>query len=273
MENFIRINRQIPALLLSDSALTKSMSVFYAMKFLYVGGIIKDIPSRYGEISSKIGISSTNLRSKLKSLYQKKLVRKEGRNLVFAGYEEINRIFKTKTKKSFKVSHCDAKKLETILKALALETNLETQRHAINEKIIKEELKRYGNIQAKSIRNKIRRYIRKNISHYAEKNSKRVSKSPKKPFVEPKINSVASLSRLKIAEKAGRVSKSSGSRLVKKMKGFGLILEDSKRIEAVCGNANRSAMKALDLDSSYFLFKGTIYKRKSNILSFANFFA
>lgn len=260
-------------MLMKDAVMLRCMGVFYSMKFLYVGGIIKDITSRYGEIAERIGISESNLRSKVKTLTERGLLKRDGRNLLFAGFDQIGKTFQLKTKKSFRVSHRGAKELETIMKALALEVNFEMQRHKVRERIVSEELKRYGKIEAKGIKAKIRKYIRKNIAHYALKYERRVSDNPRNPFIPPKTNTDISISRQGLASMVGRKSKSTGSRLMKRMGSMGLLESDSKRIERVCGKADGNVLRHLELDSSYFIFKGVLYKRKTNAVSLSSFFA
>lgn len=273
MERTIRIHRDLPGILSKDPLMLRCMGVFYSMKFLYVGGIIKDIPSRYGEIAGKIGISRSNLRGKVKVLTERGLLKREGRNLLFAGFDEIGKRFQLKTKKSFRVSHRGAKELETVMKALSLEVNFEMQRHKVRERIVSEELRRYGKIEAKGIKAKIRKYIRKNIAHYAVKYNRRVSPNPGNPFVPPRTNTDISISRQGLAHMMGRRSKSTGSRLMRRMASLGLVESDSKRIERVCGKADTEVLRHLELDSSYFVFKGVLYKRMTNSVSLSGFFA
>jgi hypothetical protein len=71
----------------------------------------------------------------------------------------------------------------------------------------------------------------------------------------------------------GRKSKSTGSRLMKRMHSMGLVESDTKRIERVCLKADRDMLRHLELDSSFFLFKGSLYKRKTNSVSLSSFFA
>jgi DNA-binding Lrp family transcriptional regulator len=273
LERTLKIHKELPEILVKDTTMLKSMGVFYSMKFLYVGGIIKDMTSRYGEIAERIGISPSNLRGKVKNLIGMGLVRKEGRNLLFAGHEEIGRAFKLKSKRGFRVSARNARELETVVKALALEVNFEKQRHRIREGIVSEELRRYGKIEAKGIRLKIRKYIRKNIGNYAKKYTERVSPKPRNPFETRKINTDITISRQGLADMVGRKSKSTGSRLIRRMGSLGLLESDSKRVERVCSKANGHVLKHLELDSSYFVFKGVLYKRKPNSVSLSSFFA
>lgn len=273
MTKNIRIHKELPSRIVDNPKLIKAFAVFYGLKFIYVGGIIINITGRYEEIADRLGISPNNLRGKIKTLIELGLVKKEGRNICFAGFNQIGKTLETKSRKSYRISYTNVKALETIIKALAIENNLERQRHSVKEKIVKEELRRYGKIEAKTIRNKIRRYIRKNISFYSEKYHKRVSSKSKSTFSKPKLNTDISISRMGIADMMGRISKSTGSRLVRKMKTLNLLESDEKRIEMVSSNVGNLITKYLDLDSSYFVFKRSLYKRQTNLITLTNFFA
>lgn len=273
MERNIRIHRDLPDRILQDTSVLKGMSVFYSMKFLYVGGVIKDMPSRYREIAGRIGISQSNLRSKVRLLAEMGLVKRQGRNLTFAGFNEIGRIFNLKAKRSFRVSHAGAKRMETIFKALSLEVNFERQRHKVRERIVNEELKRYGKIEAKGIQAKIRRHIRRNIAGYAERQERRASQHSPNRFEHRGINTDITISRQGMADMMGRKSKSTGSRLLRRMSSMGLVETDSKRVERICAKADRRTLRHLELDSSFFLFKGSLYKRMANSVSLSSFFA
>lgn len=273
MTKTIRIHRELPAKIVDNSKLLKALAVFYGLKFIYVGGIIINMTGRYKEISDKLKISPNNLRSKIKTLIEIGLIKKEGRNIFFSGFNQIGKTFNTKSNKSYRISYTDVKALEIIIKALAIENNLEKQRHKVKEKIIKEELRRYGKIEAKTIRNKIKKYIRKNILFYSERYHKRVPSKSNNIFSENKLNTDISISRLGVAGLLGRVSKSTGSRAVNKMKNLNLLESDRKRIERVSRNVGGLITKYMDLDSSFFVFKNCLYKRKTNLITLSNFFA
>jgi DNA-binding Lrp family transcriptional regulator len=271
--NTIKIHRELPAKIATDSGLLKAMAVFYGLKFLYVGGIIVNITGRYSEISGRLGISPNNLRGKIKTLQKIGILTKSGRNITFSGYEAVGRTFGTKSRRSFRIPYADTKKIELLLKALAIESNLEKQRYRVKDKIIGEELKRYGKIEAKTIRNKIKKYIRKNISFYAENYKKRVSQRPSTIFRNSTLNTTTTVSRNCIAKIVGRRSKSTGCRLVKKLAGMNLLETDNKRISMVCHKADRRVLRYMELDSSFFVFKNRLYKRECNQVAFNKFFA
>lgn len=274
MGNLIKINRGLVTSLAKDNHWLKAMSVFYSLKFLYSGGIILDISKRYSFFAKKLNISESNLRAKVKFLIQNGLIEKKNNNLYFLSFNKIKEKFKIKTFKNYKIEYKNPKELEVFLKTLILKENLETQEFKIKEKILSEELKKFGTIEAKTIRNKIRKHLKKYLSHLTENYKKReLSNSKGNLQKKPKINTDLTLSRNKIANTFGRKSKSTGSRFIKKAKGLGLVLEDSKRVEKVRSNVNYQIIRYMELDSSYFIYKNNLYKRMSNLLTFINFLA
>lgn len=273
MSNTIKINKSVPESISKDSSMLKAMAVFYSMKFLYKGGIIKNITGRYDEIAGAIGISGNNLRQKVKRLEKEGLVRKVGRDLYFLGFNAITEKFNGKTKKSYKIDHCGAKELEIKLKALAICVNIEKQEFVLQEKIIELEMKKFGKIEAKGTRKKIKRHIRKNYSSVLNKHSKRKLFSNTNRIFNQNINTEVTITRMGMANMFGRVSKSSGTRLVKNLKRIKIIEKDDKRIELVHRKMGKSAIRHLELDSSFFVFKGSLYKRLANLIEVTRFFA
>jgi len=274
LANTIKINRGLVTILAKDNQWLKAISVFYSLKFLYSGGIILDITKRYSFFANKLGISESNLRSKVKFLIKNGLIEKKNNNLYFSSFNKIKEKFKIKTQKGYKLAYKNPKELEVILKTLVLEENLHTQEFKLKEKILSEELKKFGKIEAKSTRKKIKRYLRKYLSHLTEKYKKRELQNSNDNLLRNKrINTDLTLSRNKIANSFGRKSKSTGSRFINKAKSLDLVLEDKKRVEKVRSNVSYKIIRYMELDSSYFIFKNNLYKRMSNELTFINFIA
>lgn len=269
----IRINKAVPEKISNDNGLLKAMAVFYSIKFLYRGGIIKNLTSRYGEISRMIGISPNNLRNKIKRLEREGLVFKEGKNLCFTGFNEISKKFKSKTNKSFRIEHCGAKELEVKLKALAIHSNIQKQEFVIQKKVIEKEMRKFGKIEAKSTRIKIRKYLKKKMGSIINKHSRRELFSDPNMTNNKKINPDATMSRMGMARLFGRVSKSTGTRMTKKFKTFNILCKDEKRIQLMHRGIGKKVIRHLDLDTSFFVFKGCLYKRMTNNLEFHKFFA
>lgn len=274
MGNIIKINRGLVTLLAKDNHWLKAMSVFYSLKFLYSGGIILDISKRYGFFANKLGISESNLRAKVKFLIQNGLVEKKNNNLYFLSFNKIKDKFKIKTNKYYRINYNNPKELEFFIKTLVLEENLQKQEFKLKEKILSEELKKFGKIEAKTTRNKIKKHLKKYLGQLTEKYKKRgLSNSNDNLSKNKRINTDVTLSRNKIANCFGRKSKSSGSRFISKVKTLGLVLDDKKRIDKVRSNVSSKIIRYMELDSSYFIFKNCLYKRMSNELTFINFFA
>lgn len=274
MSNFIKINKGLTTLLAKDNTWLKALSVFYALKFYYKGGIILNISKRYKFFSGELGISESNLRSKIKFLIDQGLIERKNNNLIFSSFNKIKEKFKIKTTKYYKLEYKSPKELELFLKTLVIKENLERQEYKLQEKIINEELKKFGKIEARTTRNKIRKYLKKNLSYLKVKYQKRELKdSSNKLFENLKINNSVTISRNKIANSFGRKSKSTGSRFIKKIKKLSLVLEDTKNIVKVRSNLNLTCLQHLELNSSFFIFKNNLYKRTTNTIILSNFLA
>lgn len=257
---------------MEDARWLKPMCVFYSLKTLYQGGIILNISKRYGELADRLDISETNLRSKVKFLKDNGLVYKDKNNLYFIGFNKIRSKFKLKTHKGDKIAYQKPKDLEIYIKSLVLKENLERQEHIVQKKIIREELRKFGKIQAKGALMKIRKKIKANISYLTEK-YKRRGFSDFTHNGYRKINSDVSLSRQRISHIFGKKSKSTGTRFLTKAKNKGLVFEDLKRIEKTNVKITIGVLRKLDLDSSFFIFKNKLFKRYANKLTFVNFIA
>lgn len=250
------------------------MSVFYSLKYLYSGGIILNITKRYSELAKILGISESNLRSKLNFLINEGLIIKENNRLCFVSFNKIKEKFKIKTFKSYRIEYDNPKELEIKLKLIILEENLKRQEYKLQEKIINEELKKFGKIEARNIIKKIRKKIKSNISYLTEQYKQReLNFSLNNNYSSKKINSDITLSRNSIAKQFGKIHKSTGTRFIKKLKNKGLVLQDQKRIKLISNNFNNNIKKAMELDSSYFIYKSKLFQRKSNILTFINILA
>jgi hypothetical protein len=270
----IRIHQGFPTKIVKDQKLLKAICVFYVLKYLYTGGIILNISKRYKEISKKLEISETNLRSKIKYLIELGLITRENNNLTFAGFNKIKKIFNLKTFKSFKVDYKTPKSLEILIKCLSIEENFKKQEYKLQQKVIKEELKKFGKIEAKNIEKKIIQKIKAGIGSLTENYKKREPNySLNKNFLEKKVNPVTTLSRSGVASLFNRKSKSTGTRFISKIKKFGYVVEDEKRIDLIHRKFNYNMFRSLELDSSYFIYKNNLYQRLPNKITLINIFA
>jgi DNA-binding Lrp family transcriptional regulator len=270
----IRIHQGLPTKIVKDQKLLKAICVFYGLKYLYTGGIILNISKRYEEISKKLEISETNLRSKIKYLIELGLITRENNNLTFAGFTKIKQILKLKTFKCFRVDYKTPKNLEILIKCLSIEENYKKQEYKLQQKVIKEELKRFGTIEAKNTKKKIIQKIKAGIGPLTEKYKKREPKfSINKDYLNKEINHVTTLSRQGVAKLFNRISKSTGTRFVNKIKKYGYVIEDEKRIDLIYKKFNFKMFRSLELDSSYFIYKNNLYQRLPNKLTLTNIFA
>jgi DNA-binding Lrp family transcriptional regulator len=270
----IRIHQGLPTKIVKDQKLLKAICVFYGLKYLYTGGIILNISKRYKEISKKLEISETNLRSKVKYLIELGLITRENNNLTFTGFTKIKQILKLKTFKSFRVDYKTPKNLEILIKCLSIEENYKKQEYKLQQKVIKEELKRFGKIEAKNTQKKIIQKIRKGIGPLTEKYKQREPNfSINKDSLKKEMNPVTTLSRQGVAKLFNRKSKSTGTRFINKIKKHGYVIDDEKRIDLIYKKFNFNMFRSLELDSSYFIYKNNLYQRLPNKLTLTNIFA
>lgn len=274
MSKTIKINKNLATLLAKDNQWLKALSVFYPLKFIYEGGVILNVSRRYSELSKFLEISESNLRNKIKFLRENGLIEVKDNNLFFISFNKIQKKFKIRTYKNHKLEYKKPKDFYIFLKTVVIKENYEKQEYKLKQRIINKELKKFGTIQAKSIRNKIRKKISSNISFLTEQNKKREPLySLDNNYKKNTINAEITLSRNKIAELFGRKSKSSGTRFVSKVKSKGLVIKDEKRINRILTNTSNKIIHSLELSSSYFIFKKCLYQRLSNVLVLSNFLA
>lgn len=270
----IKIIQGLSSKIVKDTRLLKSMCVFYSLKYLYTGGIILNISKRYPEIAEKLSISETNLRSKIKHLIELGLISRKNNNLTFVSFNTVKKKFKIKTFKSFKIEYKNPKDLEILIKCISIEENLKKQEYKLQQKVLKEELKRFGKIEAKNTKKKLMKQLKTNIGFLTEKYKKRKPNySINKENFKKEVNPVTTLSRFGIANLFSKKSKSTGSRFMNKLKNKGILLEDEKRIELIQKKFNFTMYKSLELDSSYFIYKNNLYQRLPNRIALINIFA
>lgn len=270
----IRIHQGLPTKIVKDQKLLKAICVFYGLKYLYTGGIILNISKRYKEISNNLEISETNLRSKIKYIIELGLIKRDNNNLTFAGFTKIKQILKLKTFKCFRVEYKTPKNLEILIKCLSLEENFKKQEYKLQQKVLKEELKGFGKIEAKNTKTKIIKKLKSGLGPLTEQYKQREPNySIHKDSLKKEINPVTTLSRLGVAKLFHRKSKSTGTRFINKLKKSGYVFEDVKRIDLIQRKFNFHMYKSLELDSSYFIYKNNLYQRLPNKLTLINIFA
>lgn len=217
--------------------------MLYKLKSLYIGGVILDYRKRYGELSKNplIDCSESNLRKYIKEL----------KDLNYAWTDSSNKnlflISKEYLKKEYEVSRYSHKievnqsnigksNLEYVMKALSINENLERQKHVITKKLRDE---KYDMVSKDKGQNYLDEKRDKKLLSFVKKDYENVLNRKQKRYLKDLsqlnfkgINDTffpfQTLSRLGLSKCIGRKSKSTGTRLMNKLKHMGLIEKDDK---------------------------------------------
>lgn len=232
------------------------LTVLLQLKALYTSNSIHNYRSRYNSIASILGVSESKLRKCVAFLKTEGLAwcerAGERIDLRLAGNEKIGKLFDTIKFRKHKINFDTNKNLETKLKAVILQQNLNRQVYIIREKIVdKLGIKRGKNMRSKkmfydAINNKV----------------KALKTRPSKGFPNP----TTSISRLNIANLFNRVSSSTGQRWMNKFKQLNLIEIDKRQFEFL--NVPYSNYSLKELTSEYGgrlrIYNGWFYKVIAN---------
>ncbi len=135
-----------------------------------------------------------------------------GSELRFISNERFRKIYDIPTRKKSEVKFTTNKNVETTIKYLSVQQGLNQQKYVLREKV--------ANKVGIPIRKMSVRIYESEIDSLNKRNRKLLIKGKK-----VKINTSITLSRKGIAERFGRVSKSTGTRQIKKMLALGLITD------------------------------------------------
>lgn len=232
------------------------LTVLFQLKALYTSNSIHNYRKRWNSLASVLGISESKLRKAVNLLKQRKLAWSERttdrEDLRLAGNETLKKLFDTNKFRKHKIKFDTNKNLETKIKAVILQQNLNRQVYVIREKIVdKLGIKRGKNRRSKE------------MFYTAIKNKVETLKTrPSKGFPNP----VTSLSRLSIANLLNKTSSSTGHRWMNKFKQLDLIETDKRQFEFL--NVPYSSYALKELTSEYGgrlrLYKGWFYKVTAN---------
>ncbi len=284
--DFVSVPKGLPSALAKNRQMLKAAAIFYQLKSLYVGGVIKNHPKQLQVIADTFGYSISKLRMYIDILVKKKLAVREGANDLrlrsvwqFAHQEGVS----AKLRK-WKVQKSELGSMEEILQSLALLENLKQQEHIFKGKVLDCELSatigtsNLVNLQP-SRRKKLESTLKPSFDKIVDKQQTRYLdtvarlKSPSKdlfPFI--------TLSRQGVANLFGRKSKSSGHRLVKKLAKSGLLYDTKNEVSIGSYTYEEYCMlqqTIIDYDYSYQFRSGEVVKvlpnslrvRDNNILS------
>ena len=127
-----------------DKALLKPLMVYFSIKPLYYSGVLLNAKSRYCEIAEYIGISSSNLRSKLAWLKKHHIVWfDKKKNLHLCGLEKLCNFINQNLNTNLKNKKCheirNEGRTEYRLRALAIHESRLKQTEAVKAKVFSHE--------------------------------------------------------------------------------------------------------------------------------------
>ncbi len=217
--------------------------MLYKLKALYVGGVILNYRKRYKELSDNpiIDCSESNLRKYIGQLKRLNyvFVDKDNKNLFLIGKNYLKEEFGV-SKYSHKIevnkSNLGKNNLEYVIKAISVNENLVRQKYVITRKLCNEkydikvgnEKEQKGSPDEKRDR-KLLSYVKKDFDILLTRKQKRYLKSLELhdfKSINDSFFPFITLSRKGLSNCVKRKSKSTGSRLMLKLKEMGLVEKD-----------------------------------------------
>lgn len=244
---FVSVPKGLSSAIIKDDELFRNIVIFYKLKSLYVGGIILNYKSRYEELRNKITqhydssdkikcISESTLRKSISYLKKENLIKIENGNLILVSKNVLVSKYKVSRKKNTKLKTLDFTFLKEKFQTLSIDENLQKQKFVVVHKItVKEISDNEGTIHSEKIYKKIynrrKKHIMQNFESYIEKYEKRFNlRISNLDFNRKHINPNITLSREKIALSLNRKSKSTGSRVTKKLKSYSYLNDETNKI-------------------------------------------
>jgi hypothetical protein len=255
----VKIHYGVATKVCPDHALLRSYAIFLRLKSLYVGGCIHNYRSRYDELALKLKISPSTLRNSISFLKNKKFAISKDKHLWLISTDKVSEHFGVNKGQGYRLNADEP--IEYKIQTLAIHENINKQNEAIKTRFINAELESvYGTV--KNIQFRVIKRLRKHLSSLTMKEiKKRIYHQPAK---FKGISAHATLSRSGIANLLGYKNKSSGSRLVKKLVGFGF-LKDLKTMHSVfISKISEFAFRKLHLNGPYYWKFGKVFKAKPN---------
>ena len=258
-ELIISIPKGLPTAILKDG-LERDFTIWYQLKSLYVGGIIKDYTKRYQELADTLGIGNSTLRKYIKRLLSYGWVTKKGKHLFFISREKL-RVKYNVAKAKYKVKPNE--NLLEWVKVRAIKENLNKQIHAYKQKYVDNGLK-----DSKDKSQGLKRLFKtqlKDFDNHLSKQQERFRKDVKNG-VKGAINPFITLSRLGIAKVLNRKSKYTGSYQMKKFKKANLILKDESNLLFFksCSYYEYLKLKSINYTCNYLYKDGKVFIKLSN---------
>lgn len=271
--DFISIPKGLSTQVVKNNVDHKSIAIFYCLKSIYVGGVIKNYRKRYSFLCDELGICEKTLRTYLRILKEKGLVYHKDSHLFLTSSRKVAQKYSV-SKYRFKVKiddSIDYRKIQAIFIALAMKENFSQQEYVLRKKITKEFINKKSNFHKGKIYPKMIKSYKERVKDHFDI----FLKEEKKRFHKYVIDSVKNnkkiklknpditLSRLGIAKLRNCRSSYTGFNTLNKLKKYSLIEKDSFN-NIIVSSMNSNYYELILNNRNLFCFKGSIYYKGIN---------
>lgn len=253
------------------------MVVFFQLKSLYRGGMVRNYTKRYEAIAKEFGISVSKLRNYISILRKEGWVKKDHNgSLILSSRTYLTELYGV-SKFCYKIKTEQLMKLEDIFKTLALQENLDKQKYVVTRKLVNRTIETEGKANSCQMLKKqlklVNSRVKKNFDTIILKEKERFERDIVNSIKTKQINPFLGFSRQGIAKIFNKKSKSSGQRLVSKLKKKELICIDEYRNTLLCENVTyeyylhvRNNLLENNIYCLYIKNTGNIYIRHNNYI-------
>jgi hypothetical protein len=282
---YISVPKGLSLALAKDSKRLKTVSVFYQLKSIYVGGIIHDFSSRAKDIATSFGYSERKLRTYISELKDLGLVSFDAKkkSLSLRSSKFIGELFSVSEKRFHKIKVDNINDIDQVLKGIAISENLVKQAYELKNKIINKAiaqsvgittLTNYQPNHSKKLKAIFAKQFDRTLANFQKRYTDSISNLE---IPDMDLFPFVTLTRQGIANMFGRTSKSTGHCYAKRLSSLGFINDKRSKNVVVMEDATWEDYTLMQVnvighDYSYKFDKVNriIYKVLPNDVSFNN---
>lgn len=271
--NYISVPKGLSSIILLNRVDHKSISIFYCLKSLYVGGVIKNYRKRYSLLCEQLNISEKTLRTYIKILKDEKLVCHSNDHLFLVSSKKLKiKYGVSKYNHKIKVDdYLDYKKIQSVFVAISIKENYSQQEYVLKKRLTKNYIQEKSNFYKGEIYprmiNSYKERVKNHFNIFLNEEKKRfqknvidsVNNNKKIKLYNPDIT----LSRKGISGLKNCKSSYTGYSTIKKLKEYNLIKSDSNNLIKI-NNSNHMIYELYNNYRNLFSYKGSIYYRGVN---------
>lgn len=278
---YVSIPQGLASIAVQSNRDLKAYAVFYQLKSLYVGGIIRNYRQKAIQIAQTFGYSERKLRTYIRVLSDMNLLEVVNRrDLVLRASKFVSKALGVSKKKFWRVPANQVSSLEDILRVLSLEEKILQQAYRLESKLVNSEISSRVGIQkpTSTLQPARLRMLRKAIVQdygklLQEKQQRYTETIANLQSPVPTTDSIfpwATLSRQGIATVLNRKSKATGHKYAKRFAKLGFI-EDVRNTVFIGDFSYEEYIEmqetVLHHDFSYKFVQGEVHKILPNIIT------